>query len=45
MPAVPIHLAWHQRYDPDPAHTWLRDQARTILQAACRPPADATDDA
>ncbi|MFF3641142.1 LysR family transcriptional regulator [Streptomyces sp. NPDC002564] len=31
LPAAPIHLSWHQRYDTDPAHTWLRDLARTAL--------------
>ncbi|MET9505518.1 LysR family transcriptional regulator [Streptomyces sp. NPDC006622] len=40
MPAVPIHLAWHQRYDNDPAHAWLRGQVRTALRLAC----DATDE-
>ncbi|MER6133776.1 LysR family transcriptional regulator [Streptomyces sp. NPDC001815] len=40
-PAIPIHLAWHQRYDNDPAHVWLRGQARTALRRACNP-TDAT---
>ncbi|MFD6291255.1 LysR family transcriptional regulator [Streptomyces sp. NPDC060205] len=35
MPEVPVHLAWHQRYDNDPAHTWLRRHARTALHEAC----------
>ncbi|MDX3852357.1 LysR family transcriptional regulator [Streptomyces sp. AK02-01A] len=39
MPAIPIHLAWHQRYDGDRAHAWLRDQARTAIHTVCRPPA------
>jgi DNA-binding transcriptional LysR family regulator len=34
LPPVPIQLAWHQRYDGDPAHSWLRDQARAVLQNA-----------
>ncbi|MFI1412921.1 LysR family transcriptional regulator [Streptomyces sp. NPDC020707] len=40
MPDVPVQLAWHQRYDNDPAHTWLRRHARTALHHACA----ATDD-
>lgn len=40
LPAIPINLVWHQRYDGDRAHLWLRDQARTVLRAVCRPPAD-----
>ncbi|MBQ0849649.1 LysR family transcriptional regulator [Streptomyces sp. NPDC057620] len=35
MPEVPVQLAWHQRYDNDPAHTWLRRHARTALHEAC----------
>lgn len=38
MPAIPIYVAWHQRYDNDPAHTWLRGQARTALTRACAEP-------
>jgi DNA-binding transcriptional LysR family regulator len=33
VPPVPIRLAWHQRYDSDPGHTWLREQARAVLLA------------
>ncbi|MFI5758485.1 LysR family transcriptional regulator [Streptomyces sp. NPDC051569] len=44
MPAIPIYLAWHQRYDGDRAHTWLRGQARSVVQAAGRPPADQGHD-
>jgi DNA-binding transcriptional LysR family regulator len=33
VPAIPIRLAWHQRYDGDPGHAWLRDQARAVLGA------------
>jgi DNA-binding transcriptional LysR family regulator len=29
-PAV-INCNWHQRYDSDPAHAWLRDQVRMAL--------------
>ncbi|MCX5231272.1 LysR family transcriptional regulator [Streptomyces sp. NBC_00233] len=35
MPDIPIYLAWHQRYDNDPAHAWLREHARTALRRAC----------
>ncbi|GGP68380.1 LysR family transcriptional regulator [Saccharothrix coeruleofusca] len=31
FPAAAINCTWHQRYDSDPAHTWLRDQVRTCL--------------
>ena len=37
LPPVPVVLAWHQRYDGDRAHTWLRDQVRAALQAVCGP--------
>ncbi|WP_128381762.1 LysR family transcriptional regulator [Streptomyces cavernae] len=30
LPAV-INCNWHQRYDSDPAHAWLRDQVRASL--------------
>ncbi|MFD7027754.1 LysR family transcriptional regulator [Streptomyces sp. NPDC059917] len=31
MPDVPLYLLWHQRYDDDRAHAWLRELAvRTI---------------
>jgi DNA-binding transcriptional LysR family regulator len=32
MPPVPVISAWHQRYDTDPAHAWLRDQVRQALR-------------
>src|SRR5262249_49197009 len=31
LPPAPVFLSWHQRYDTDPAHVWLRDLARTAL--------------
>jgi DNA-binding transcriptional LysR family regulator len=34
LPLPPMMMSWHQRYDDDPAHRWLRDQARAILLAA-----------
>ncbi|WP_221359036.1 LysR family transcriptional regulator [Streptomyces beigongshangae] len=42
MPPVPVRLAWHHRYDNDPAHAWLRKQARTALRQVCGPDDDAT---
>jgi len=32
LPPVPVVLSWHQRYDGDPAHTWLRAQVRAALR-------------
>lgn len=31
LPAAPVYLSWHQRYDTDHAHAWLRGLARTAL--------------
>ncbi|MEU6310647.1 LysR family transcriptional regulator [Streptomyces sp. NPDC047014] len=31
LPAAPIYLSWHQRYDTDQAHAWLRGLARGAL--------------
>ncbi len=31
LPAAPINCGWHQRYDTDPAHTWLRAQVRAAF--------------
>jgi DNA-binding transcriptional LysR family regulator len=33
LPPAAVYLSWHQRYDTDPAHVWLRDLARTALAA------------
>ena len=37
LPPVPIVAVWHQRYETDPGHAWLRDRTgealRTILGA------------
>ncbi|MFF7590644.1 LysR family transcriptional regulator [Kitasatospora purpeofusca] len=33
LPEVPLHLLWHQRYDDDRAHTWLRDLATDTVRA------------
>lgn len=31
FPPAVINCNWHQRYDSDPAHAWLRDQVRESL--------------
>lgn len=31
LPSAPVYLSWHQRYDTDHAHAWLRGLARTAL--------------
>jgi DNA-binding transcriptional LysR family regulator len=28
---IPIVMAWHQRFEGDPGHVWLRDQVRALL--------------
>lgn len=33
LPAVPLIVAWHRRYDGDAAHAWLRAQVRDGLRA------------
>ena len=33
LPPAPVYLSWHQRYDTDPAHAWLRERARAALAA------------
>ncbi|WP_327152754.1 LysR substrate-binding domain-containing protein [Streptomyces yangpuensis] len=33
LPEVPLYLLWHQRYDDDRAHGWLRDLASETVQA------------
>ncbi|WP_329403272.1 LysR family transcriptional regulator [Streptomyces virginiae] len=39
LPDVPLYLLWHQRYDDDRAHTWLRNLATETVQALFTPPA------
>ncbi|QFZ18883.1 LysR family transcriptional regulator [Saccharothrix syringae] len=34
LPPARVYLSWHQRYDTDLAHAWLRDLARDALAAA-----------
>lgn len=37
VPPVPVVAAWHQRYDADPAHAWLRAQLREAITQALVP--------
>ncbi|WP_405166222.1 LysR family transcriptional regulator [Nocardia sp. NBC_01499] len=37
--SIPVIAAWHQRYDGDRAHTWLREQVRTAVHQAVDRPA------
>ncbi|CAM5648597.1 LysR family transcriptional regulator [Streptomyces avidinii] len=39
LPDVPLYLLWHQRYDNDRAHAWLRELAGETVQALFTPPA------
>ncbi|MET0237185.1 MAG: LysR family transcriptional regulator [Kibdelosporangium sp.] len=32
MPGVPLYLTWHQRYDGDHAHIWLRKQTLALMR-------------
>lgn len=32
VPPIPLIMAWHQRYDGDRGHTWLRDHVREALR-------------
>ncbi|MCX5271051.1 LysR family transcriptional regulator [Streptomyces virginiae] len=38
LPDVPLYLLWHQRYDDDRAHSWLRDLATETVRALFTPP-------
>ncbi|MFJ2261820.1 LysR family transcriptional regulator [Streptomyces sp. NPDC087844] len=31
-PAATVNCNWHQRYDSDPAHAWLREQVRASIE-------------
>lgn len=37
MPAIPLYLTWHQRYEQDRAHRWLREQACTAVASLTGP--------
>ena len=38
IPPVPLYLSWHQRYDNDRAHLWLRGLARAALRRSMEEP-------
>ncbi|MEU3405407.1 LysR family transcriptional regulator [Streptomyces sp. NPDC006670] len=38
LPSAPVYLSWHQRYDTDGAHAWLRGLARDALASATAAP-------
>jgi DNA-binding transcriptional LysR family regulator len=38
LPPAQVYLSWHQRYDTDRAHAWLRALARTALAAPAGAP-------
>ena len=35
LPPVPAILSWHQRYDDDLAHAWLRTVVQETIQSVC----------
>ncbi|MER5726865.1 LysR family transcriptional regulator [Streptomyces sp. NPDC002138] len=37
LPDVPLYLLWHQRYDEDRAHAWLRDLATETVRGLFAP--------
>ncbi|MFD0903217.1 LysR family transcriptional regulator [Actinomadura sediminis] len=39
LPPLVLSLAWHARYDADPAHAWLRRRVRAALRAVVAGPA------
>ena len=39
VPELRIVQMWHQRFEGDKAHRWLRGHTRDILEAVCRPDA------
>jgi DNA-binding transcriptional LysR family regulator len=43
LPPPRLYLSWHQRYDTDRAHSWLRDLARTALARSVAERFGATD--
>ncbi|MFJ9564570.1 LysR family transcriptional regulator [Streptomyces fuscichromogenes] len=43
LPPVPVIVAWHHRYDSDPAHTWLRTELMTALRTVLTAPEPDTE--
>ncbi|MFD7080623.1 LysR family transcriptional regulator [Streptomyces sp. NPDC059918] len=37
LPSASVYLSWHQRYDTDTAHAWLRGLARGALDVCAEP--------
>ncbi|MDG4720675.1 MULTISPECIES: LysR family transcriptional regulator [Thalassospira] len=37
---LPIFMCWHQRYQHDPSHRWLRDQLEDVVAAKLRTPSN-----
>ncbi|MHC8495279.1 LysR family transcriptional regulator [Thalassospira sp. SM2505] len=35
---LPIYMCWHQRYQHDPSHRWLRNQLEDVVAAKLRTP-------
>ncbi len=33
-PVIDVHLFWHQRFQKDPAHVWLRQQIHALFRQA-----------
>jgi DNA-binding transcriptional LysR family regulator len=36
FPQLPLYQMWHERYDDDPAHRWLRETMRNLAKAEAR---------
>lgn len=36
LPAIPVHVAWHPRYENDSAHEWLRQRVIDEIKTAAR---------
>ena len=37
---LPIYMCWHQRYQHDPSHRWLRSQLEDVVAAKLRTPSN-----
>jgi DNA-binding transcriptional LysR family regulator len=33
IPPVPVYMVWHESFDQDAGHSWLRDALRDIYRA------------
>lgn len=43
LPSVPVIQAWHQRYDNDKAHSWLRSHVHKMVRAVYLPGSEAVN--